>query len=123
MAENWRFLPPTIGVCVFLALASQSSPATVAAGRLYPLMNACDAVQDNAPQIPPCRPAYLPDTDGVIVAVKDSGAGLSDDELARIFEPFCTARLTAWGWVCRSAAPSSPPMAASLMRRVIRTRA
>jgi C4-dicarboxylate-specific signal transduction histidine kinase len=68
-------------------------------------MNACDAVQDNAPQFRRVSLRTVREPGGMAVQVKDSGAGLSDEELARIFEPFYTTKADGMGLglsICRA---------------------
>jgi two-component system, LuxR family, sensor kinase FixL len=98
------------GIRISLALAPASPPVRgdrvqVQQVVLNLLMNACDAVQDNAPQFRRVSLRTVSGTDGMTVAVKDSGAGLSDDELARIFEPFYTTKTDGMGLglsICRA---------------------
>jgi hypothetical protein len=51
-------------------------------------------------------------TNGVIVAVRDSGPGIDPENLERIFEAFYTTKSSGVGMGFRSAVPSSRPMAA-----------
>jgi C4-dicarboxylate-specific signal transduction histidine kinase len=56
------------------------------------LMNACDAVKNNEPQVRYVRLRTVRTSIGVAIQVEDRGAGLPDDELSRIFEPFYTTK-------------------------------
>jgi PAS domain S-box-containing protein len=69
------------------------------------LMNACDAVQDDEKPFREVSLRTAPEPHGMIVSVKDSGAGLSDRELARIFDPFYTTKSEGMGLglsICRA---------------------
>jgi two-component system sensor kinase FixL len=69
------------------------------------LMNACDAVEHHAPQFRRVSLRTIAESDGMAVHVKDCGAGLSDDELSRIFEPFYTTKRDGMGLglsICRA---------------------
>jgi PAS domain S-box-containing protein len=61
------------------------------------LLNACEAVEHQ----PEARRRVLlrtrSDAAGVSVSVADTGAGLSDDQLARVFEPFYTTKVDGMG--------------------------
>jgi PAS domain S-box-containing protein len=56
------------------------------------LMNACDAVNNNEPPARYVRLRTVRSSVGIAIHVEDSGAGLPDDELSRIFEPFYTTK-------------------------------
>ena len=98
------------GIRVTCNLAEQALPVNgdrvqVQQVVLNLLMNACDAVQDNerGSRDVSLRTARGPG--GMIISVKDSGAGLSDDELAHIFEPFYTTKSDGMGLglsICRT---------------------
>jgi PAS domain S-box-containing protein len=98
------------GIRIALNLAPQAAPVRADRVQLQQvvlnlLMNACDAVQDNAPQFRHVGLFTIPGTDGMIVSVKDCGAGLSDEELARIFDPFYTTKREGMGLgltICRA---------------------
>ena len=47
------------------------------------------------------------ESDGVLVAVRDSGPGLAPGDLEHLFEAFYTTKPDGLGWGCRSAARSS----------------
>ena len=49
------------------------------------------------------------ESDGVLVAVRDSGPGLAAETLDRLFAAFTRPRPTEWEWGCRSAARLSNP--------------
>ena len=51
------------------------------------------------------------DVAGVFVEVRDSGPGLDQAQLERLFDPFTRPSPRGWGWGLRSAARSSRPMA------------
>jgi C4-dicarboxylate-specific signal transduction histidine kinase len=57
------------------------------------------------------------DSEGVLVAVRDSGPGLAPEGLERLFEAFYTTKPAVWGWDCRSAVRSSKHTAATCRRR------
>ena len=98
------------GIRISLALAPETSPVRgdrvqVQQVVLNLLMNACDAVQDNEPRFRRVSLRTVTGPDGMSVLVKDSGAGLSDEELARIFEPFYTTKGDGMGLglsICRA---------------------
>lgn len=61
------------------------------------LLNACDAVAENAPEL---RRVYLrteAEAQHVAVHVEDHGPGLEDHELERIFDPFYTTKTDGLG--------------------------
>jgi PAS domain S-box-containing protein len=69
------------------------------------LMNACDAVQANDKPLRRVNLRTVPRDDGMVVEVRDRGAGLSGDELERAFEPFYTTKRDGMGLglsICRS---------------------
>jgi len=69
------------------------------------LMNACDAVQDNERSFRDVSLRTAAGPDGMVISVKDSGAGLPDDDLAQIFEPFYTTKSDGMGLglsICRA---------------------
>jgi two-component system sensor kinase FixL len=62
------------------------------------LLNACDAI--SAVQNGPRTLDVASDRDGqglVVVTVRDSGVGVSESELTRIFEPFVTTKSQGLG--------------------------
>jgi two-component system sensor kinase FixL len=98
------------GIRIDLSFAAETRPVRgdrvqVQQVILNLLMNACDAVTENAPQFRRVSLRTLATQNGVAVLVKDSGAGLSDEELARIFEPFYTTKSDGMGLglsICRA---------------------
>jgi PAS domain S-box-containing protein len=98
------------GIRIALNLAAHTSPVLgdrvqVQQVVLNLLMNACDAVQNNEPQFRRVSLSTTSGTDGMIVVVKDAGRGLSEEELARIFDPFYTTKNDGMGLgltICRA---------------------
>jgi two-component system sensor kinase FixL len=98
------------GIRIAINLASDASPVRgdrvqVQQVVLNLLMNACDAVQDNEPQFRRVTLRTTRGTDGMIVVVTDAGSGLSEEELARIFDPFYTTKSDGMGLgltICRA---------------------
>ncbi len=69
------------------------------------LMNACDAVQGNEKSARHVSLRTVVRRDCAVVEVKDWGAALSDEHLARIFEPFYTTKQGGMGLglsICRA---------------------
>jgi PAS domain S-box-containing protein len=68
------------------------------------LMNAFDAAQECEPANRRVRLRTSRHGGGVVIEVSDWGAGLSDDALAGVFEPFQTTKRDGLGlglWICR----------------------
>jgi len=69
------------------------------------LMNACDAVENNEIALRRVRVKTVPRKDAMIIEVEDSGAGVSDEQLEHIFEPFYTTKREGLGLglsICQS---------------------
>jgi C4-dicarboxylate-specific signal transduction histidine kinase len=69
------------------------------------LMNACDAVQQNEKHHRRVSLKAHVGADALLVEVSDNGAGLADDEIARVFEPFYTTKHEGMGLglsICRT---------------------
>jgi C4-dicarboxylate-specific signal transduction histidine kinase len=69
------------------------------------LMNACDAVESNAKGMRRVGLKPVPRQDAMIIEVQDNGAGISDEELQHIFEPFYTTKHEGLGLglaICQS---------------------
>ena len=61
------------------------------------LMNACDAVEHQPDETRRISLRTNVDQDSVVVSVTDQGAGLTDAEVDRAFEPFFTTRVNGMG--------------------------
>jgi PAS domain S-box-containing protein len=90
------------GIRIDLSMAQDARPVRgdrvqVQQVLLNLLMNACDAVEHNAPQLRRVGLRTNPTADGMAVLVKDLGTGLSDEEMARMFEPFYTTKSDGMG--------------------------
>jgi signal transduction histidine kinase len=59
------------------------------------ISNAADAIDRNGTIT--VRATEFPNGNGVIIAVEDDGSGISEDGLARIFEPFHTTKFSGTG--------------------------
>jgi signal transduction histidine kinase len=69
------------------------------------LMNACDAVESREKAFRHVRLTTSFLQDKAVVAVMDTGVGLSDDQMAHLFEPFYTTKESGMGLglaICRS---------------------
>jgi PAS domain S-box-containing protein len=69
------------------------------------LMNACDAVQLNEKSGRRVSLVCRARNSDVVVEISDCGAGLSDEEIARVFEPFYTTKQDGMGLglsICRT---------------------
>jgi signal transduction histidine kinase len=69
------------------------------------LMNACDAVEGREKPFRHVRLTTSFLQDKAVVAVKDTGVGLSDDQMAHLFEPFYSTKESGMGLglaICRS---------------------
>jgi C4-dicarboxylate-specific signal transduction histidine kinase len=69
------------------------------------LMNACDAVENNERTLRRVSIRTVARGKAMAVEVRDRGEGLSDDELARVFEPFYTTKPDGLGLglsICRA---------------------
>jgi PAS domain S-box-containing protein len=98
------------GICIDAELAAETRPVRgdriqVQQVVLNLLMNACDAVEQNEK---PNRRVSLKTTAGdgaMVVQIRDTGVGLSNDEIARVFEPFFTTKNDGTGlglWISRT---------------------
>ncbi len=61
------------------------------------LMNACDAVEHQPDEARRVSLSTSVDEDWVVVSVTDQGAGLTDEEVGKAFEPFFTTRVNGMG--------------------------
>jgi len=98
------------GIFIDVALAPETRP--VRGDRIQMqqvvlnlLMNACDAVQQNERRSRRVNVKTYASDEGMVVEICDSGAGLSDEELPRVFEPFYTTKRDGMGLglsICRT---------------------
>src|SRR5208283_2385695 len=69
------------------------------------MMNAADSMQDSATNRRIVIRTRLPANGGVMVAVRDFGTGIDENEIAKIFDPFFTTKDSGLGMglsLCRS---------------------
>jgi len=98
------------GICIEAELAPETRPVRgdriqVQQVVLNLLMNACDAVQPNKKVNRRVSLKTMAGDGGMIVQIHDSGPGLSDEELLRVFEPFYTTKSDGMGLglsICRT---------------------
>ena len=73
----------------------QADPAHMKQVFLNLLINACEAMEDGGTLT--IRSGYHPDTNTVTVNVRDTGSGIEEKDLARIFDPFFSTKKKGTG--------------------------